>query len=74
MIWGEMTSIEKLAIQGIRSYSPNTQQIIEFEKPLTIIVGENGSGKTTVIECLKYVFSPTTFLSFSLSFSLFLSL
>ncbi|KAH3761574.1 rad50 subfamily protein [Pelomyxa schiedti] len=24
------------------------------DKPLTLIVGENGAGKTTVIECLKY--------------------
>jgi DNA repair protein RAD50 len=25
-----------------------------FASPLTIIIGENGSGKTTVIESLKY--------------------
>lgn len=29
-------------------------QKITFESPLTLIVGENGCGKTTVIECLKY--------------------
>lgn len=28
---------------------------IEFKAPLTLIVGMNGSGKTTIIECLKYV-------------------
>lgn len=27
---------------------------IEFHTPLTLIVGMNGSGKTTIIECLKY--------------------
>ncbi len=30
-------------------------QTIEFEPPLTLIVGPNGCGKTTVIECLKYI-------------------
>ncbi|CAM9975589.1 unnamed protein product, partial [Phaeothamnion confervicola] len=28
-------------------------QTIEFYSPLTMIVGENGCGKTTIIECLK---------------------
>ena len=31
--------------------------MIRFETPLTLIVGQNGSGKTTVIECLKYAFT-----------------
>ncbi|KAK4689016.1 DNA repair protein RAD50, partial [Tremellales sp. Uapishka_1] len=30
-------------------------EVIEFYSPLTVIVGHNGSGKTTIIECLKYV-------------------
>jgi DNA repair protein RAD50 len=29
-------------------------QKIVFTSPLTLIVGENGCGKTTIIECLKY--------------------
>ncbi|KAL6065852.1 DNA repair protein rad50 [Balamuthia mandrillaris] len=49
-----MTTIDKLLIQGIRSFSPQNRNIIEFYQPLTIIVGANGAGKTTVIECLKY--------------------
>jgi DNA repair protein RAD50 len=49
-----MTSIEKLLIQGVRSFSPQNRAIIEFFKPLTLIVGHNGAGKTTIIECLKY--------------------
>lgn len=49
-----MSSIEKLAIVGIRSFSPQTQNVIEFGMPLTIILGVNGAGKTTIIECLKY--------------------
>ncbi|TMW60276.1 hypothetical protein Poli38472_000318 [Pythium oligandrum] len=48
-----MSSIEKLSIRGIRSFSPNREEIIEFFHPLTVILGDNGSGKTTIIECLK---------------------
>lgn len=29
-------------------------QKIKFQSPLTLIVGQNGCGKTTIIECLKY--------------------
>ncbi|KAI9789941.1 MAG: DNA repair protein rad50, partial [Peltula sp. TS41687] len=29
-------------------------ETIQFHTPLTLIVGYNGSGKTTIIECLKY--------------------
>ncbi|KAI7835827.1 hypothetical protein COHA_010280 [Chlorella ohadii] len=42
-----------MLIKGIRSFSPDNQNVIEFYKPLTLIVGHNGAGKTTVIECLK---------------------
>eukprot|EP01135_Chromosphaera_perkinsii_P004834 Nk52_evm12s298 gene=Nk52_evmTU12s298 len=49
-----MSSIEKLLISGIRSFSPQESNVIEFYTPLTLIVGENGTGKTTIIECLKY--------------------
>ncbi|CAI5734773.1 unnamed protein product [Hyaloperonospora brassicae] len=48
-----MSSIEKLSIRGIRSFSPNREEIIEFYHPLTVLLGDNGCGKTTVIECLK---------------------
>ncbi|KAL4855078.1 DNA repair protein RAD50 [Chlorella vulgaris] len=46
-------NIDKMLIKGIRSFSPDNQNVIEFYKPLTLIVGHNGAGKTTVIECLK---------------------
>lgn len=49
-----MTTIKKLSIQGVRSYSDREPEVIEFLKPLTIIVGANGSGKTTIIEALKF--------------------
>ncbi|CAY68365.1 DNA repair protein RAD50 [Komagataella phaffii GS115] len=51
---GSPSSIYKLAIQGVRSFDPHTPETIQFSKPLTLIVGQNGSGKTTIIECLKY--------------------
>ncbi|ODN93462.1 DNA repair protein RAD50 [Cryptococcus wingfieldii CBS 7118] len=47
-------SLNKLAIRGIRSFDDKHVQVIEFYSPLTVIVGHNGSGKTTIIECLKY--------------------
>ncbi|XP_033743546.1 DNA repair protein RAD50-like [Pecten maximus] len=52
-----MSTIEKMTIQGIRSFGPDDseKQMIEFYSPLTLILGPNGTGKTTVIECLKYM-------------------
>lgn len=49
-----MSRIDKLSISGIRSFSPSVREAIQFNTPLTLIVGYNGSGKTTIIECLKY--------------------
>ena len=50
-----MASINKLAIRGVRAFSPDDdEQVISFCFPLTIIVGANGCGKTTIIEALKY--------------------
>ncbi|XP_011188486.1 DNA repair protein RAD50 [Zeugodacus cucurbitae] len=51
-----MSTIEKLSIQGIRSFGSNSEdvQTITFSSPVSLIVGENGCGKTTIIECLKY--------------------
>lgn len=59
-----MCSIEKLGILGIRSFSPHQHEIIRFQRPLTLVVGHNGAGKTvrpncidykdqTIVECLK---------------------
>ncbi|KAI0506904.1 AAA domain-containing protein [Xylaria bambusicola] len=49
-----MSKIDKLSIIGIRSFGHVDRQNIAFFTPLTLIVGYNGSGKTTIIECLKY--------------------
>ncbi|TAQ90742.1 hypothetical protein B7494_g906 [Chlorociboria aeruginascens] len=54
------SKIDKLQILGIRSFDNQPADIrargetITFNTPLTLIVGYNGSGKTTIIECLKY--------------------
>ncbi|CAL1713176.1 unnamed protein product [Somion occarium] len=49
-----MACLNKLAIRGIRSFDDKQIAVIEFFSPVTVIVGHNGSGKTTIIECLKY--------------------
>ena len=49
-----MASVDKLSIRGVRSFSPERECVIKFYKPLTVIYGMNGCGKTTIIECLKY--------------------
>ncbi|KAI0198259.1 AAA domain-containing protein [Astrocystis sublimbata] len=49
-----MSTIDKLSVSGVRSFSPLDAQTLSFSTPLTLIVGQNGSGKTTIIECLKY--------------------
>ncbi|KAK7048369.1 DNA repair protein rad50 [Favolaschia claudopus] len=46
--------LNKLAVRGIRSFDDKQISVIEFFSPVTVIVGHNGSGKTTIIECLKY--------------------
>ncbi|CAF1251881.1 unnamed protein product, partial [Adineta steineri] len=52
-----MSRLHKMSVQGIRSFGNRDQdtQVITFFSPLTVIVGPNGSGKTTIIECLKYM-------------------
>ncbi|KAK4329104.1 hypothetical protein Pmani_000515 [Petrolisthes manimaculis] len=50
-----MSRIEKMSIQGIRSFGPDDQRKINFFSPLTLILGQNGCGKTTIIESLRYI-------------------
>lgn len=49
-----MAMVNKLSILGVRSFDNTRSETIIFKPPLTLIVGSNGSGKTTIIECLKY--------------------
>ena len=50
-----MAAIDEMQISGIRCFHPSQESYIKFESPITIIVGQNGAGKTTVIECLRYM-------------------
>ncbi len=50
-----MSKLNSLEIRGVRSFDPEQDSKISFNKPLTVISGMNGCGKTTVIECLKFV-------------------
>ncbi|XP_022667082.1 DNA repair protein RAD50-like isoform X1 [Varroa destructor] len=50
-----MSRISKLSIRGIRGFGPEESdtQRITFTPPLTLILGHNGAGKSTIIECLR---------------------
>ncbi|XP_018325283.1 DNA repair protein RAD50 isoform X2 [Agrilus planipennis] len=53
-----MTTLKKLLINGVRNFNPEDgNQLIKFSAPLTLFIGQNGCGKTTIIECLKYACS-----------------
>ena len=54
-----MATLTQLQISGIRSFSPCKEhsQQIKFGTPVTLILGQNGCGKTTIIESLKYACS-----------------
>jgi DNA repair protein RAD50 len=43
-----MSTIGTLGISGVRSYSSQQQEVINFKTPLTLILGKNGSGKTVL--------------------------
>lgn len=51
-----MAQLQKMIIQGIRSFGPDDEdrQLVSFYTPLTLILGQNGCGKTTIIEALRY--------------------
>lgn len=41
-----MSKLEKMQIMGIRSFGPEEPRKIQFFSPLTLILGQNGCGKT----------------------------
>ncbi|XP_078039403.1 DNA repair protein rad50 [Augochlora pura] len=50
-----MSRIRRLSLRGVRNFGDEREEaIINFSRPLTLILGPNGTGKTTIIEALKY--------------------
>jgi len=50
-----MSRVRRLALRGIRNFGDDSEDaLIRFSCPLTLILGPNGTGKTTIIEALKY--------------------
>lgn len=51
-----MSQLDGMAIIGIRSFSPDEPSYIKFFSPLTLIVGENGSGKTVWFKVATFIY------------------
>lgn len=50
-----MSRIRRLSVRGIRNFGDDSEEAtIRFSRPLTLILGPNGTGKTTIIEALKF--------------------
>ena len=53
----KMTSLKAISVSGIRSYEPNAKEAISFNQECQIIHGHNGSGKTSLLESMKWCLS-----------------
>ncbi|RIA94464.1 AAA domain-containing protein, partial [Glomus cerebriforme] len=49
-----MPKIHSIVIRGIRCFGPSECFEVNLDQSLTLITGTNGSGKTTIIEALRY--------------------
>lgn len=51
-----MSKLQWVFLTGFRSYScQDFESIEEFFSPITLILGWNGSGKSTILEVLKFL-------------------
>lgn len=48
-----MALLHSLEICGVRSFSPDNKETITFNTPVTLFLGQNGCGKTTIIESIR---------------------
>lgn len=54
--------INKLSIENFRSYEQKTEFNFKGENDINVILGQNGTGKTSFLSAIKYVlFGPRTF-------------
>ncbi len=54
--------INKLTIENFRSYENKTEFTFKGENDINVILGQNGTGKTSFLSAIKYVlFGPRTF-------------
>ncbi|XP_072391936.1 DNA repair protein RAD50 [Diabrotica undecimpunctata] len=49
-----MALLHSLQICGIRNFSPDSHQTVYFNTPVVLFQGPNGSGKTTILESIRY--------------------
>ena len=49
-----MATLNHLLIRGVRSFGESEQSRINFTDRLTVILGLNGTGKTTILESLRF--------------------
>ncbi|XP_028144824.1 DNA repair protein RAD50 [Diabrotica virgifera virgifera] len=49
-----MALLQSLQISGIRNFSPDNHQTVYFDTPVVLFQGPNGSGKTTILETIRF--------------------
>jgi DNA repair protein RAD50 len=45
-----MSTVDRMLIKGILAFDPENTRVITFLRPLTLIVGLNGAGKTVRLQ------------------------
>ena len=51
--------IEQLSLQNVRLFGNNTQSLtFEDDKNITILLGNNGCGKSTILDTISIMLSP----------------